>query len=184
MRERKKMRLEGFDYAAPGAYFITTCIRNRLPLFSEIHNGRMWNSLWGTIVHDQWLWLHDQYDYLVLDEFVLMPNHFHAVLVLAPYESIMNIGTGFDHTQRKIKPVSELIGAFKTTSSKFIHQSGLPDFRWQTSFFDHIIRNERELERIRNYIVGNPQCWESDIERTESDPEEIQRYYDDIFKDE
>jgi putative transposase len=144
---------------------------------------------------------------LILDEFVVMPNHFHAVLVISPYE-ILGAGyacdgnshdgnsldrirnspycslqeNGPEWSPRKIKPVPELLGAFKTTSSKIIHQSGLQAFRWQKSYHDHIIRNEWELNKIRNYIRYNPLSWDSDIERYGSDPGDIQKYYDDLFK--
>jgi hypothetical protein len=72
------------------------------------------------------------------------------------------IRTGHDLSLRKIKSLSELIGAFKTTSSKLIHQNGLPEFRWQRSFYDHIIRNEKSLDNIIQYIRNNPKNWQSD----------------------
>ena len=72
------------------------------------------------------------------------------------------VGNGRDRSlHTKIKTLSELIGAFKTTSSKRIHQAGLLKFRWQKSFYDHIIRNEINLNRIREYIINNPSQWET-----------------------
>ena len=96
-----------------------------------------------------------------------MPNHFHGILNITDDF----VGAGRDRPLRetrdpreKIKPVSELIGAFKTTTSKRIHQLGMTSFQWQRSFYDRIIRNDKELNRIREYIRTNPLRWDLDIE--------------------
>ncbi len=86
----------------------------------------------------------------------MMPNHLYVLLLI--------VGNGRDRPLRKIKSLSELIGAFKTTSSKLIHMAGLKDFHWQRSFYDHVIRGEKELREIREYIVNNPKKWELDTE--------------------
>jgi putative transposase len=179
---RRRLRLENFNYAANGAYFITTCTQNREDFFGEIKNKKMILNECGKIVQQKWLWLSKQYSYVNLDEFVVMPDHFHGILIINSIfgENFQN-GSQFcdsSHFCRggsrpaptktipnstvKIKPITELIGAFKTTSSKQIHQSVRPDFQWQRSFFDHIIRNEEELSRIRNYIRLNPLNWDKD----------------------
>ncbi len=90
-----------------------------------------------------------------------MPNHFHGILII---KNILNpVGTGLDLSlQKKCLSLSNIIGAFKTTSSKYIHQTGLDSFRWQRSYYDHIIRNEYSLFRIRKYIKNNPRNWEDD----------------------
>jgi REP element-mobilizing transposase RayT len=80
-----------------------------------------------------------------------MPNHFHGIIIIDPSLITSDI---------KIKSLSELIGAFKTTSSKIIHSTGLEVFCWQKSFYDRIIRNEKELLKIRQYIHNNPLKWE------------------------
>lgn len=171
-KNRKRLRLKNYDYSKPGAYFITICVKNRKCVFGEIRNGKMFLNEWGKIVHQQWEWLHHQYDYLIMDEFVVMPNHFHAILIIADNiagngrdRSLQNVYCNQSPQQpQKIKPVPELIGAFKTTSSKLIHQSGLPNFKWQKSYYEHIIRNEHSMQRIRKYIIENPQKWESDLD--------------------
>lgn len=181
---RKKIRLTNYDYSTPGAYFITVCVQDRRCVFGEIRQGQMDLNARGKIVHNQWEWLHRQYDYLALDSFVVMPNHFHAVLVIMGNDRVRNgrdrsprdtdsfrdndSPGNTDSPHRKIKPVPELMGAFKTTSSKLLHQSGLADFRWQKSYYDHIIRNERELYNIRRYIQTNPARWAMDIENLQN----------------
>jgi len=108
---------------------------------------------WGLIVQRQWEWLARQYAYVQLDEFVVMPDHMHGIIIMN------TVGNGRDRSITKIKSLPQLIGAFKTTSSKIIHQQGLHNFRWQKSFYDHIIRNEKSLNHTRRYIIDNPVKW-------------------------
>ncbi|MBU3979223.1 transposase [Patescibacteria group bacterium] len=159
-RERKLNRLQKYDYSQNGYYFITVCAKGKIEYFGKIENGKMILNEYGKIVKQQWLWLAKQYNYVNLDEFIIMPNHLHGIIV---------VGTGRDLSLRyempdkpKIKSLSELMGAFKTTSSKLIHRNGLPEFQWQRSFYDHIIHDEKSLEKIREYIANNPLKWDFD----------------------
>ena len=127
----------------------------------DIVNYEMKLNRIGKIVKNQLLWLEKQYPYVLLDEWIIMPNHVHAIIMINDF----CVGTGRDlslQNKTKIKPLSEIIGAFKTTSSKLIHQNSFPDFKWQRSFYDHIIRNERSLNNIRDYILGNIEKWGED----------------------
>jgi putative transposase len=81
-RERKLQRLQGYDYSRDNHYFVTICTHNREHFFGEIKNGEMILNESGNIVENQWLWLQDKYDYVFLDEFVVMPNHFHGILII------------------------------------------------------------------------------------------------------
>ncbi len=153
-KRRKSIRLKDYDYSLPGYYFVTICAHDRIHCLGDIIDGKMVLNLYGKIVREQWTWLSEQYSYLELDQWVIMPNHVHGILHM--------VGNGRDRSlHTKIKTLSELIGAFKTTSSKRIHQAGLLKFRWQKSFYDHIIRNEINLNRIREYIINNPSQWET-----------------------
>ncbi len=161
MRERKLTRLAGYRYTTPGAYFITTVVDDRSDMLGKIAAGEIYLSRYGEIVSERWKWLGNHYSYLGLDTFVVMPNHFHGILHL----NEGHVGNGRDHSVLdRVKSLSELIGAFKTTSSKQIHESGNHSFRWQSSFYDRIIRNDAELHRIREYIQTNPLRWDMDIE--------------------
>jgi REP element-mobilizing transposase RayT len=164
MHERKRTRLIGFDYATPGAYFITAVVKDRLCVFGDINGGSCLLNVYGSIVADQWHWLHEQYPYLTEDEFVVMPNHVHGIINIPDSVEKDGAGNGRDSSLQQIKSLSELVGAFKTTSSKRIHKSGLPSFRWQKSFYERIIRHDQELKRIQEYIHSNPLRWERDIE--------------------
>jgi len=125
----------------------------------------------GAIAEKQWYWLSEQYPYVILHAFIVMPNHIHGIIEIN--RNIVGtgrvVGTGRDLSlqhdpsqQPKIKSLSELIGAYKTTVSKQIHLSGFLDFQWQRSFHEHIIRDEKSYETISNYIINNPNNWEQD----------------------
>jgi len=174
MKIRKRNRLEEYDYHHPCLYFITICVNQKNHVLSKIKNDEVHLNRIGIIVEQQWQWLSNQYTYIELDEYVIMPNHFHGIIILEfePYLS-KNV---------QIKSISGLIGAFKARSSKFAHEEGFYNFRWQRSFYDRIIRNERELKNIREYILNNPLQWELDIEYRKAVSEiERSKYYSSLF---
>jgi len=162
IRNRRSIRLKGYDYTQPGAYFVTICTQNRECLFGQITDGKMVLNNAGRMVADSWEWLAEQYDHVLLDEWVVMPNHLHGIIV------ITDGGRGGSRTAPTVKrkPIGRLIGAFKTVSTKQINQmretSGAK--LWQRNYYEHIIRNENELNRIREYIHNNPLKWEFDRE--------------------
>lgn len=114
---------------------------------------------YGKICETQWHWLAKQYPYVVLHEFCVMPNHIHGIIEI----NSSRAGNGRDHSLHvKIKSLSELMGAYKTTTSKQIHALGLKSFAWQKSFHDHIIRRSDPLNIIADYIKNNPMKWNED----------------------
>ncbi|MGL2994995.1 transposase [Flavobacterium sp. TSSA_36] len=179
-KNRKRIRKEGFDYSQDNLYFITICVQNRICCFgsipvrtgrdlsnnsnnsihfneeekNEVDKIQMNLNEYGQIAKNQMHWLEEQYPYVVIHCFVIMPNHVHVILEID--RSLVS------DEEIKIKSVSELIGAYKTTSSKHIHLKGLFSFAWQRSFHDHIIRNAISYERIFNYIETNPLRWHAD----------------------
>lgn len=176
MKERKPNRLQGFDYSQDNLYFVTSCVKNRVCCFGTVSNGEMTPNDCAKIAQKQWFWLGDQYPYVVLHAFVVMPNHIHGIIEINRSNIVDcgSVGTGRDvgsgrdlslqrqPTIPKIKSLSELIGAFKTTVSKQIHLVGFPEFAWQRSFHDHIIRNESSYQNIIHYILNNPSKWQED----------------------
>jgi len=170
LKQRKQNRLKNYDYSQSGYYFVTICTQNREEWFGRIENGVMGLNGNGQIVENQWVWLAKQYPYVVLDSYVVMPNHFHGVIGI-------NVGHGRDRSLQKIKSLSELVGAFKTTSSKLIHNSGIVGFHWQKSFYDHVIRDELSLDRIREYVINNPKQWDKDIENNLNARNDAGGYY-------
>ncbi|KKR08063.1 MAG: hypothetical protein UT32_C0004G0037 [Parcubacteria group bacterium GW2011_GWC2_39_14] len=166
--ENKRTRQLGHDYSAPGLYFVTICIKNKFETLGELLNAEIVLNMNGKIVEKQWLWLGKQYHYVRLDEFVVMPDHFHGIISIEdigtcrsrPARTDMNClrtcKSRLTRTDPK-KSLSDLIGAFKTTSSKIIHkESDNNVFVWKRSFHDHIIKTTQELINIRKYIRDNP----------------------------
>ena len=176
--QRKRTRLAGFDYSSDRLYFITCCVKHMRHCFGQVVDGRMQLNDYGAIADAQWLWLAEQYSYVKLHAHIVMPNHMHGILeidsrgagsaggVRATRESPVPRGpsapSGPSAAEIKIKSLSELMGAYKTTSSKKIHLAGDPAFVWHRSFYDHIIRDAKGYHNISAYIEGNPAKWEAD----------------------
>ena len=107
----------------------------------------------GLIIQERLDWLSIQYPYVSIHNSVVMPNHLHIIIEINSIKVSNEV---------KIKSLSSLMGAFKTTASKLIHESGFLEFAWHRSFHDHIIRNEKSYLNIDNYIDSNPQNWLKD----------------------
>ena len=129
---------------------------------------------YGKIAETSWQWLSQAYDYVELDEWIIMPNHLHGIIFISPDNIISTDCRGGSRTaptgERKIKPLGRLIGAFKTISTKQINftrkTSGAPF--WQRNFYEHVIRDDHALNRIREYIVTNPLRWDLDRENPQA----------------
>ena len=159
------MRLKNFDYSQPGFYFITICTKKKGNVLGEIREEIMWLNQFGEILKECWFDLPEHYDNCRLDEFVIMPNHFHAIVeIIAVVNGLQPFSYGLQpFREGPLHGLSEIIRAFKTFSSKKINQSNqLPKFQWQQSFYDRVVRNEEELHKIREYIINNPAKWELD----------------------
>jgi REP element-mobilizing transposase RayT len=162
------LRLRGWDYSYPGAYLVTLVTAGRSLLFRD--------EALKTIVEDSWRWLGDHFAEVVVDEFVVMPNHLHGVLILNGVEIADSRPSRRAPTaegvapMREVKPVGRLVGAFKTVSTNRIKQMrGTPDAHvWQRNFYDRVVRSEGELNRIRKYIADNPAMWEQDEENPDA----------------
>jgi putative transposase len=144
----------GYDYTQDNLYFVTICVKDMVCTFGNIENQKMILNSFGEIVKQQWFWLSEQYPYTELHAFVVMPNHIHGIIEIKRKNAISE--------SQKIKSLSQLMGAFKTTSSKQIHLLGNLNFVWHRSFHDHIIRNDEAYEKISNYIENNPMKWRED----------------------
>jgi putative transposase len=165
MRKRKLIRLRGYDYSRDNLYFVTSCVHNMICCFGEIvctgQDQNMVLNEFGKIAVKQWNWLHEQYPYVVLHEFVVMPNHIHGIIEINRLRMQQNNYIGLSSI-KKVKSLSELMGAYKTTVSSQIHLNGYLGFAWQRSFYETIIRNEIIHCKISDYIVNNPAKWNAD----------------------
>ena len=159
--QRRSIRLRGHDYTQPGAYFVTIVTQGHRYVLGDIVTGKILLNDTGRIVSRAWEWLATQYAYVELDGFVVMPNHLHGIIVIAEHRAG---DSRIAPTKRK--PLGRLIGAFKTVSTKRVNlaQNTPKQPLWQRNYYEHIIRNEADLDRAREYIMNNPLRWETDGE--------------------
>ncbi|WP_026370681.1 transposase [Kallotenue papyrolyticum] len=169
---RRSIRLKGYDYAQPGAYFITICTQHRACLFGEVVDGEMRLNDYGKIVEFTWHDLVNHISGIMLDAFVVMPNHVHGIVIITDGPGVVGAGSepapttpATAHTARHGLP--EIVRQFKTFSARRINAlRGTPGVSvWQRNYYEHIIRNDEALERIRRYILENPARWMRDREK-------------------
>ena len=173
-------RLQNWDYQWRGAYFITICTHNRTHYFGEINNDKMQLSNIGIIADVLWFEIKNHAHNVELGEFIVMPNHIHGILILnndnvkhgngnvetrhalslQSQPQLKTIGQKRFQNQGK-NTVSSIIGSYKSAVTKHVHRLGY-DFKWQSRFWEHIIRNEHEYQRIAQYIIDNPKKWAMD----------------------
>ena len=160
MCNRKLNRLKNYDYTNNGYYFVTICTKYHVSYFGKIIDGRMILNPNGDIMNHCWLDLLNHYPNCQLDEYIIMPNHFHGIIII----DNDNVGNGLKPFPTKEQHgLSEFIRAFKTFSSRRINERyPIKRFQWQKSFHDHIIRNNKSLHQIRRYIIENPIEWDRD----------------------
>lgn len=159
------IRLPWWDYSLAGWYFVTICTQDRRCVLGEIVEGETVLSPAGLVVEEEWRRTATIREHVRLDEFVIMPNHLHGILMFtggAEKTSHRDVST----KKAKLKPDSlgSIIGQFKSVCTKRIRGSGFGPFGWQPRFYEHIIRDESSLENIRQYIVENPVKWELDTD--------------------
>ena len=155
-RGRRSVRLPGYDYAAAGAYFVTIVVQERRQLLSSIENGRVQLSAQGKLVDGWWQAIPQRFTGVRLDAHVIMPDHFHGIVIL---------GDGVLHKESAVS-LAQVIGWFKTMVTndyiRHIRSGDFPEFTrrlWQRNYYEHIVRDEQDLARIRHYIVTNPAQW-------------------------
>lgn len=164
IHHRRSIRLRGYDYSKAGAYFVTLCTQHRKRLFGDIVNGELRLNDKGQVIVNYWEWLAEAHGYILLDEYVVMPNHLHGIIVITDCRRDEQGTPEPTVPTEKRKPLGRLIGAFKTASTNRINRSAaiVGNKIWQRNYWEHIIRNEHELNLIRAYIRNNPAQWEMD----------------------
>ncbi len=154
-------------------YFVTACTHGQYPWFGEIRSGVMGLSDAGCIVAQEIARTSCLRQNIILNEWVVMPNHMHAIIEICPWDNVdpvetarcavsTDVATIIPLPRLKPSSIGSIIGRIKGASTKRIHEIGHHDFGWQTRFYDHIIRSDRALENIRSYIRENPRTWERD----------------------
>jgi putative transposase len=142
-------RLFNHDYSQPGFYFITICIQQHRSRFGKILDQQVHLTELGKIAQDRLQTLPTRFNNITLHEFVIMPNHMHALIELLD-------------TNTKT-PLHEIVRTYKALTSHDIHRLPTrPWFAWQENFYDRIVRGEKELTTYRTYILNNPAKWQQD----------------------
>jgi putative transposase len=200
LHHRRSIRIKGYDYSRPGSYFVTLCTQDRECWFGEVIYGTVQLSPIGKAVHEGWLRIPSFFPNVVLDEFVVMPNHVHGIITMIDSDSVHAgpgvglvtgrglVGRGLINQTPTIstrdanatkntntdgewilmrnpkQTLGKIIRHYKAGASKLIRDGGHSHFQWQPNYYEHIIRNETDLNKIRKYIVENPMKWAEDAE--------------------
>ena len=187
-KNRQSIRLRKYDYSQSGAYFVTICTQNKKCFFGNLVNDKMILNDAGRMINIIWNELPINYPGVNIDEFQIMPNHVHGIIVIdngqprvfdneQPRNSTNGQARGFDDGQpRGVAPTAglslpDVVHRFKSlTTARYRHgvkQKQWPPFPgklWQSNYYEHIVRNENELNDIRRYIMDNPRKWDLDQE--------------------
>ena len=169
-RDRKPNRLQNYEYSQTGYYLVTICTQDRVNYFGEIEKGRMRLNDIGQIVTDCWRAIPDHLHNTALDEFVVMPNHIHGIIVIKDNNPLRDNGDGVGNNDRcslrnarNMELLPKIISQYKSSVTRMVRKRwNNHSFGWQKSFYDHVIRNDEDLYRIRAYIQNNPLNWELD----------------------
>jgi REP element-mobilizing transposase RayT len=176
LHDRKSVRLRGYDYSKPGAYFITICTHDRQYNLGRSENGSIKLSPIGKIVEKYWKEIPEHFKHVALDAYIIMPNHIHGIIIIThkinsgktknnhrrgvKFNAPTNIISKY-HSQISPKSgsLSVIIRTFKSSVTIWCKKNGFKNFNWQRNFYDRIIRHEKELHQIRQYILNNPKKW-------------------------
>ena len=187
---RRSIRLKGYDYTSPGSYFVTICTQGHVCLFGQVVDDTMVLNDAGYMVQRVWETIPQRFSTIRSDAYVIMPNHFHAIITITdsncrgdpcgrpdvvgtngagtrPAPTMRDGETGTDRADWPA--LGDVVGAFKSiTTHEYIMgvRNGVrPPFDkriWQRNYWEHIIRNNRSYEHIKHYVENNPACWEED----------------------
>jgi putative transposase len=163
---RRSLRLKEYDYSSPGAYFVTICSYNWKSFFGTVRDEGLILSAVGRKAKTFFRAISEHFENITLDEHVVMPNHLHGIIL------IQNVGVqnfeplqphnAFQHMIPK--SLGSIIRAYKSTVTRLCRSNDHMYFKWQRNYYEHIIRDEDDLNKIREYIQNNPLNWDLDIE--------------------
>lgn len=164
-------RAPWWDYGQDAAYFVTICTKDRKHFFGDVVNGVMKLSHVGIIADLLWNEIKNHANHIGLDEYVVMPNHVHGILILngnrvetthpLSLPPVPEPPTKSRFQNQGKNTLSSIVGSYKSAVTRHAHRLGF-EFEWQSRFHDHVIRNEEEYHRIANYISLNPKKWNED----------------------
>jgi len=164
---RRSIRLKGYDYAQPGAYFVTICVQNRECALGEVVDGEVRLNEWGQAVEAEWQALPGRFPYVELDAFVVMPNHVHGIMMMVDGDRGGAVAAPTNEGGETLplrEPLGKMVAYFKYQTTKRLnaHRATPGAKFWQRNYYEHVIRNDVDLKRIREYIHHNPARWAED----------------------
>ncbi len=186
-RKNKSIRLHGYDYSQAGTYFVTICTSYRKSFLGSFIDNQMTLSPIGKIAHRFWVEIPNHFNLTNLDIFIIMPNHLHGLIQISDTDD--NVAA--EHVQPRHRfqhiiknSVGSIIRQYKGSVTRWCNQNGYNKFRWQRNFYEHIVRNEKELNRIREYIITNPIRWNFDRDNklSENFNMDLDEYYKNVYK--
>jgi putative transposase len=162
-------RLADWDYASRGWYFVTLCTQDKKCSLGRAVDGQIMLSDAGVIAETEMKAIPDYYVNVVIDRYVVMPNHVHAIVVIEGAHVYSLVETGLAPSPaRRHGRLPQIVGSYKAGVSRLCHAMGLSDFAWQARFHDHILRSNASLNAVRDYIDHNPQNWLLDPDNSDS----------------
>jgi putative transposase len=164
---RRSLRIRGYDYSQGGVYFVTICTRDREYLFGEVVDGEMQLNNVGQMARGVWEELPERFSSVRLDAFIVMPNHVHGIIVvgaqfIAP--QVVPLDRFRKGAINRAPTLGEIVRTYKTVSTREIRRIVNPGFAWQRNYYEHVVREEESLNRIRQYVADNPARWAFDSE--------------------
>jgi len=165
--KRKRTHLPDHDYAAAGAYFVTVCTHGRECRFGDVVNGLIRLNAIGEVVATVWQDIPRHFPNVGTDEFILMPNHLHGILIFFGHEDDPATESRPPRARMpgpKRASLASIIGAFKSSASRHINAATSARISplWQRGYYDHVVRSDDALDRVREYIRNNPLSWALD----------------------
>ncbi len=168
--------MPGWDYTRPGRYFITIWVKWGVCYFGKVSNKKMILNKYGKIVERKWIEIEKKRKNVILDEFIVMPNHFHGIIIIThriksesnPQTDKANLTRTGRSFRLQANSVGSIVGQFKSNVTKKIKNLlvneplDFPYFVWHRNYHDRIIRTKKELENVRKYIRDNPKNWDDD----------------------
>lgn len=163
---RKSIRLKYYDYTNANWYYVTICTKDKECFFVNIENGKMFLNNAGKIVQEEWLKTKMVRNDIELESYIIMPNHFHGIIIKESDSKIVGatrrVAPNTPEFRLKPNSLGSIIGQFKSIVTKRVRKTGLVSFQWHRNYYEHIIRNDKDLYNIKMYIELNPIRWEMD----------------------
>lgn len=164
---RRSIRIRAYDYSQGGVYFVTICTRDRECLFGEVVDGEMQLNNVGQMATGAWEEMPGRFSSVRLDAFIVMPNHVHGIIVVGAQFIAPQVIPSDRFRKGAINrapTLGEIVRTYKALSTRAIRRTVNPGFAWQRNYYEHVVRDEESLNRIRQYVADNPARWAFDRE--------------------